>query len=109
MARFCRLLLFLFLPLTAVSQQDTPSPQLQPRPAEPAKVPASGTAREIMLDVQATDKSGAPVRGLQKEDFTILDDKLPLNMVSFQAVDSTVPARSRFSRRCRQRFLPGRG
>jgi len=38
--------------------------------------------------VQATDKSGAPVRGLQKEDFTILDDKLPLNIVSFQAVDS---------------------
>lgn len=92
MARFCWLLLFLFLSLSAVSQQDTPSPQLQPRPVEPAKVPASGTDREIMLDVQVTDKSGAPVRGLQKQDFTILDDKLPLNIVSFQAVDSTVTA-----------------
>jgi VWFA-related protein len=87
MARFCRLLLFLLLPLSAVSQQNPPSPELQPRPAEPAKVPASGTDREIMLDVQVTDKSGAPVRGLQKEDFTILDDKLPLNVVSFRAVD----------------------
>jgi VWFA-related protein len=87
MTRFCRLLLFLLLPFSALSQQDTPSPQLQPRPTEPAKVPASGTDREVMLDVQVTDKSGAPVRGLQKEDFTILDDKLPLNVVSFRAVD----------------------
>jgi VWFA-related protein len=38
--------------------------------------------------VQVTDKSGAPVRGLQKQDFTILDDKRPQNILSFHAVDS---------------------
>ncbi|MFZ0774531.1 MAG: VWA domain-containing protein [Candidatus Sulfotelmatobacter sp.] len=92
MARFCRLLLFLFLPLSAVSQQNPPSPELQPRPAEPEKVPSNGTDRRIQLDVQVTDKAGAPIRGLQQQDFTLLDDKLPLNIVSFQAVDSTVPA-----------------
>jgi VWFA-related protein len=39
--------------------------------------------------VQVTDKSGAPVRGLQKEDFTVLDDKQPQNIVCFRAVESS--------------------
>ena len=55
-------------------------------------MPSNGTDRRIQLDVQVTDKAGAPIRGLQQQDFTLLDDKLPLNIVSFQAVDSTVPA-----------------
>jgi VWFA-related protein len=38
--------------------------------------------------VQVTDKSGAAVRGLQKQDFTLLDDKQPKNILSFQAVDN---------------------
>jgi VWFA-related protein len=83
-------LLFLILPLTlsAVLAQDAVPPQLQPRPAQPTKAPESiGSDRQIRLDVQVTDKSGAPVRGLQKQDFTVLDDKRPQEIVSFHAID----------------------
>ena len=78
--------LFLLLFLSAASGQNNPQPQLQPRTAEPAK--PNGPDREISLDVQVTDKSGAPVRGLQQQDFAVLDDKRPQNIVSFHAVDN---------------------
>jgi|HubBroStandDraft_6_1064221.scaffolds.fasta_scaffold68420_3 VWFA-related protein len=88
MGRFCRLLLFLLLPLSLVLAQDSPSPQLEPRPVGPTvPVPASPD-KEITLEVQVTEKSGAPIRGLQKQDFTILDDKQPQSIVSFHAVDN---------------------
>lgn len=88
-----RLLLVLFAAITFLASslswtQNTPPPQLQPRPAEPEKAPSPPPAdRQIELTVQVTDKSGAPVRGLQKEDFTVLDDKRPQNILSFKAVD----------------------
>ena len=88
MGRFSRLFLACLLSVSSASGQNTPQPQLQPRPAEPAKAPASsGADREITIEVQVTDKSGTPVRGLQKQDFTVLDDKRPQNIVSFHAVD----------------------
>lgn len=49
-------------------------------------------ARQIKLEVQVTDKSGKPVRGLQKQDFTLLDDKLPQQILSFEAVDRGAPS-----------------
>lgn len=102
MGRFFRLFLVLVLPLIAVSQQNSPPttqstspsqqntapPQLQPRPGGPSLPQPSTTDRQITLDVQVTDKSGVPVRGLQKQDFTLLDDKQPKNILSFQAVDN---------------------
>jgi len=88
MGRFCRLLLVLLLPLSAVWGQSAAPPQLKSRPAEPSPSPPGGTDRHITIDVQVTDKSGAPVRGLQKQDFTLLDDKQPRNILSFYAVDS---------------------
>ena len=86
MGRLFRLLLLLLLPVSAALGQDNPTPQLQPRTAAP---PApTNPNREITLDVQVTDKSGAPVRGLQQRDFTVLDDKRPQNIISFHAVDN---------------------
>jgi VWFA-related protein len=41
-----------------------------------------------MLEVQVTDKSGAPIRGLQKEDFALLDNKQPQSILMFHAFDS---------------------
>jgi VWFA-related protein len=41
----------------------------------------------IHLDVVVTEKSGAPVSGLQLEDFTLLDNNLPQTITSFEAVD----------------------
>lgn len=40
----------------------------------------------ITLDVAVTDKSGKPVAGLQQSDFTLLDNKQPQKIASFQAV-----------------------
>lgn len=90
MHRFFRLLVFLLLPLSAVGQ-NTPSPQLQPRPATPT-LPAAAANRQITLDVQVTDKSGAPIRGLREQDFTLLDDKRQQNIVSFLAIDAAAAA-----------------
>jgi VWFA-related protein len=93
-----RLLLVLFATLSVMScslswAQNTPPPQLHPRPAEPEKVPSPPPAdRQIELTVQLTDKSGAAVRGLQKEDFTVLDDKRPQSILSFKAVDEPAAA-----------------
>jgi len=81
-------LAIMLLPLSALSEQNSPPPQLQPRPAGPSLPPPGGTDRQITLDVQVTDRDGAPVRGLQKQDFTLLDDKQPKNILSFHAVDS---------------------
>jgi VWFA-related protein len=63
-------------------------PQLQSRPSAPFP---GGAGRQIILDVQVTDKSGAPVRGLENRDFDLLDEKQPLNILSLQAVDSGSP------------------
>jgi VWFA-related protein len=87
----CKLhIVLLLLPLSAVSGQNSPASQV-PRPAGPSLPPPGGTDRQITLDVQVTDKSGKAVRGLKKEDFTLLDDKQPKNIVSFLAVDSAEP------------------
>lgn len=42
--------------------------------------------RQITLDVVVTDKSGKPVAGLQQQDFTLLDNKEPNKILSFNAV-----------------------
>src|ERR1700693_2765948 len=93
MSYFCfRLLVVLFLAVAAVSGQNNAPPPLQPRPVGPAVPPLGGTGRQITLDVQVTDKSGAAVRGLQKQDFTVLDDKQAKPIQSFHAVDGTSDA-----------------
>jgi VWFA-related protein len=88
MGRFSRLFFVLFFLPLSVAGQNSQAPQLQPRPGGPSPPAPGGTDRQIILDVQVTDGSGAAVRGLQKQDFTILDDKQPKNILSFRAVES---------------------
>jgi VWFA-related protein len=52
--------------------------------AQQAAQPAAAN-RQITLDVVVTDKSGKPVPGLQQQDFTLLDNKQPQKILSFQA------------------------
>jgi VWFA-related protein len=86
---FSRLLSVELLSVALVAAQTTQSPQLQTRtPAAP------GAEKQITITVQVTDKSGAPIRGLQQQDFTLLDDKQPLNITAFHAVDHSAPASS---------------
>jgi VWFA-related protein len=57
---------------TAAAQQSSP-------PTQPA-------TDMIHLDVVVTPKSGRPVRGLEQQDFTVLDNKVPQTLTSFQAL-----------------------
>jgi VWFA-related protein len=58
------------------------------RATTPANTSASlerGASRRVTLDVVVTDKNGIPVFGLQQADFTLLDDKQPQAILSFEA------------------------
>ena len=93
MTRFFRLFFFLLLPLAVVLGQNASPPELKPRPTGPAEVRPHPTPSraQISLYVQVADKSGVPIHGLQKQDFTLLDDDQPQNILSFQAVDGGAP------------------
>lgn len=88
MSSLLRLLLVLLVPLSTMLGQNSALSQLKPLPTVQKEVPPGGTDRLIILDVQVRDKSGTPIRGLQQQDFTVLDDKHPQKIVSFQAVDA---------------------
>jgi VWFA-related protein len=81
------------VPATAATQsepQTSPAPQLQRHGSEntanPNRRAALGNSNpRLTLDVVVTDAAGNPVRGLQSEDFTVLDNKKPPSLVSFHA------------------------
>jgi VWFA-related protein len=58
--------------IAAASQQNSP------------QTPAAADSK-IYLDVVVSPKSGPPVTGLQQQDFTLLDNKAPQTITSFQA------------------------
>jgi VWFA-related protein len=68
----------ILLPISGFVQQ-TSSAQATHSPAAEDRI--------VTIDVAVTDKSGTPIRGLQKQDFTLLDDKQPQILTSFRAVD----------------------
>jgi VWFA-related protein len=49
--------------------------------------PAAQAEDRIYFDVVVNAASGPPVSGLQQQDFTILDNKVPQTITSFEAVD----------------------
>jgi VWFA-related protein len=49
--------------------------------------PGISANRTITLDVTVSDKSGQPIPGLQQQDFTLLDNKQPRKILSFQAAE----------------------
>jgi VWFA-related protein len=79
---------FVFLPVAAYTQQAETVPQAG-QPAlklRPAPAPEEG---RIHLYVVVTDKRGKPVSGLELKDFTLLDNKQPTKIVSFEAIDGS--------------------
>src|ERR1035438_6812813 len=50
-------------------------------------VTPAGTGNTITLDVEVTNKSGAPVSDLQPGDFKLLDKKQPQSLISMHAAD----------------------
>jgi VWFA-related protein len=82
------LVCFCCLSCFALAQENTPpaqSPSLADRPATPERT----EGRRIEIDIVVTNKSGAPISGLQQQDFTLLDDKQPQKIQSFLAFDET--------------------
>jgi VWFA-related protein len=76
-------ILFVCASLPVFAQQDSPSAKISNQPAPAA---LSSLPRQTTLDVVVTDKAEKPIPGLQQSDFTILDNKQPQNILSFQAV-----------------------
>jgi VWFA-related protein len=73
--RFASFLLVILVCMTAVAaapQQNNPQT-------------LADADNKIYLDVVVSPKSGPPVTGLQQQDFTLLDNKLPQTITSFQA------------------------
>jgi VWFA-related protein len=53
----------------------------------PGLAQQAASDQNLTLDVVVTDKAGAPVRGLQQQDFTLLDNKQKQAITSLRAVD----------------------
>lgn len=49
------------------------------------------TSRVVRINAVVTDESGQPVKGLQREDFKVLDDGRPQRIAVFSTVDDSIP------------------
>ena len=92
---YCRLIRFALLCLTlqgagsAVAQQDPQPPAKFPATPQPDPAPAATTTlklstRIVVLDVVVTDRKGRLMTGLKRDDFTIVEDKQPQTIRSFE-------------------------
>jgi VWFA-related protein len=82
--------------MTGVAQQQTAQQATEQAPAPQAAQSADSSVlhvrtgplpRTIHLDLVVTNNPGQPVTGLEQKDFTLLDDKTPREITSFEAVD----------------------
>jgi VWFA-related protein len=76
---------------TAQTAASSPSDQSQ-RPGTVAFPKPGTTDRRMTLNVPVTDQSGHVISGLQQQDFTLLDNKLPVKIVSFRRVEGASAA-----------------
>jgi VWFA-related protein len=100
--RVVRILLFsLLLVLLDLSQppvERTNAQSVAPATAPPAASQPTAQAptlqvysRETVVDISVTDDKGNPVHGLTRNDFTVLEDKKPQPIRSFQEFGSEAP------------------
>lgn len=86
---------FLLLAAAGVLAADKPKPAAPAVPEQTLSFPAQ--VEQVVVDVVVTDKKGNAVRGLAAGDMTVLEDGVPQDVVSFEAVElpaqpSTAPA-----------------
>ena len=55
--------------------------------ASPAAPGTPASPDSITIDARVTDKLGHHLSGLQAQDFTLLDNKLPVKVVDFHEID----------------------
>jgi VWFA-related protein len=77
---------------TPVAPSPAPAPTTSPAPPTNAVPATTSSDHRIALDVVVTDKAGNAQSGLQQQDFSILDDKQPENIVAFHAADESSAA-----------------
>ncbi|MGB0035071.1 MAG: hypothetical protein WBP79_06325, partial [Candidatus Acidiferrales bacterium] len=91
------------LVLAAGQQQSTPPPIRVPAPAEqpqaarPKQSPAIRASSDLVrIDVEVTDKSGKPVKGLRPEQFTITEDgrAQKISIFTYQDIESLETAKA---------------
>lgn len=95
MARALLLSLFLVVlsRVMASGQNTSPAPTVQPQTMEPVRATSSPAAEpQVTLEVRVTDKSGSPIRGLQPQDFTVLDNQQAQEIKLFHPVDRAAPS-----------------
>ncbi len=71
-------------PLAQAPQSETPQP-------DASTTTLNMTARTVLVDVVVTGKDGKPVKGLHKEDFTVMEDGRPQQITSFDEHPGTNP------------------
>jgi len=65
-----------------------------PVPAQPGSVEndcSAAEGRRISIDVEVTDKSGRPMRGLEAGDFSVFDNNQAQKLLDFRAIDADHP------------------
>jgi VWFA-related protein len=87
----CRIWIFFFCFSLPVFAQQTTSPSAQTT-GLPVPAAVSNSTPQTTVDVVVTDKGGKPVSGLEKQDFSLLDNKKPEEIASFQPVSGTTTA-----------------
>lgn len=73
---------------TAVPAPASPAPQRSAEQAKPQ--PLRAQSNLVRIDVEVTDKSGRPVKGLRQDQFTIFDDGKPqaISIFSYSDIES---------------------
>ena len=65
-----------------------PSPADMGQPGKPAQAPALKSSSDLVrIDVEVTDKSGKPIKGLRADQFVVTDDGKPQTISNFSYAD----------------------
>ena len=65
-----------------------PSPADQPPPGKPAQAPALKSSSDLVrIDVEVTDNSGKPIKGLRADQFVVTDDGKAQSISNFSYAD----------------------
>src|SRR5512143_3029104 len=84
-----RYLVLALLPLAAAITLGADKP---PKPAAPPAAPEPtltfpAQVEQVVVDAVVTDKKGNAIRGLKAGDMTVLEDGVPQDVVSFEAIE----------------------